>query len=103
MSAREAAIREALRAVDDPELGINIVDLGLVYDVSDTGNGVYEVRMTLTSMGCPLTEHIAEQVHAACAGLEGVRRVRIEWVWDPPWTPEAVSEEARLYLRVLGY
>ena len=96
-----ADIEEALREVVDPELGINIVDLGLVYGVVVATDGSVTVDMTLTSAGCPLTDVIEAQ---ACAAVEGLAtQVRINWVWMPPWGPGNITPEGREQLRALGF
>jgi metal-sulfur cluster biosynthetic enzyme len=88
------AVLEALKGVVDPELGLNIVDLGLVYGVEVDEDRVL-VRMTLTTPGCPLGSLIAEQARKALDALAGVKEAKLELVWDPPWTPERMSEAAR--------
>lgn len=94
-----ARLREALKAVQDPEVGINIVDLGLVYRVaSDEGRVAADI--TLTSAGCPLAAHMAEQARAALQAAAPGREVVLRIVWDPPWEPAMMSEEAR---RSLGW
>ena len=92
---------EALRDVVDPELGVNVVDLGLVYGVSLDDNKVATVDMTLTSAACPLTDVIEDQTQAALEGL--VSDWRINWVWMPPWGPEKITEDGREQLRALGF
>jgi metal-sulfur cluster biosynthetic enzyme len=85
----------ALRQVVDPELGINIVDLGLVYDV-EILDGQVRVKMTMTSPACPLHDYLSEMVHTAIGVcVPNVRSVEVVLVWDPPWSPERMSEEAR--------
>lgn len=97
MTDLEAKVRAALKTVFDPELHINIVDLGLVYDVREEG-GVVEVEMTLTSPGCPLAGMIDKEVHAAVMKVRGVKKVMLELIWDPPWTSEMMSDEAKAEL-----
>ncbi|HRC07305.1 MAG TPA: metal-sulfur cluster assembly factor, partial [Miltoncostaeales bacterium] len=80
--ASDGEIRDAMMQVEDPELGINVVDLGLLYGVSQDDAGNVTLEMTLTSMGCPLTEKIIEDSRAALEPLEGVNGVDINWVWD---------------------
>jgi metal-sulfur cluster biosynthetic enzyme len=99
-------IEEALKDVVDPELGINIVDLGLVYDLNVDGDNIATIDMTLTSAACPLTEMIEEQVSAALVGgPDGglVTDFRINWVWLPPWGPEKITEDGREQMRALGF
>lgn len=98
-NVHEATILEALQQVIDPEIGVNIVDLGLVYGVSIT-DGVVKVRMTLTTPGCPMHESISWGVKNAVQGLEGVADAEVELVWDPPWHPSLISEQGRIALRV---
>jgi metal-sulfur cluster biosynthetic enzyme len=101
-------IEEALRDVVDPELGVNIVDLGLVYDMSMAEQGVLTIDMTLTSAACPLTDMIEDQINAALLG-EGsivagdVTDFTINWVWLPPWGPERITDDGRDQLRALGF
>jgi metal-sulfur cluster biosynthetic enzyme len=92
---------EALRDVVDPELGINVVDLGLVYGVNVDAERVATIDMTLTSAACPLTDVIEDQTQAALDGL--VNDFRINWVWLPPWGPEKITEDGREQLRALGF
>ncbi len=92
-------IREALKKVIDPEIGINIVDLGLIYDVQVEG-GAAHVRMTLTVPGCPLANMLTMQAEKAVRKLEGITDVKIELTWDPPWNPKMMSDEAK---RKLGW
>ncbi len=94
-------VTEAMKDVVDPELGINVVDLGLVYgaDVDEHSNTV--LSMTLTSAACPLTDVIEDQTRAALDGL--VNDFRIEWVWMPPWGPDKITDDGREMLRALGF
>jgi FeS assembly SUF system protein len=91
-------VREALKQVIDPEIGINIVDLGLVYDVAVGEEGKVDVTMTLTSPGCPLGPVIHAQVNSAVGDLDGVTDIAVNIVWSPPWRPEMMSEDAKLEL-----
>jgi metal-sulfur cluster biosynthetic enzyme len=88
---------EVLRGVEDPELGMDIVDLGLMYDVEVEGGNVKVVH-SLTSMGCPAGPMIQEGIHEAVAGLAGVENVEVELTWDPPWTPDKMSDDAKFIL-----
>jgi len=99
----EEEIRSAMKVVEDPELGVNIVDLGLLYGSSVDENGHVVLDMTLTSMGCPLTEQILDDSRAALLPLEGVESVDINWVWDPPWSPDAMTEEGKFLMKVMGF
>lgn len=92
----------ALEEVDDPELPISLVDLGLIYDVRDAGDGVVEVEMTFTAMGCPCVAFIREDVRERLLEEEGVREVRILEVWDPPWTRARMTETGRTRMREFG-
>ncbi|MEU5848844.1 metal-sulfur cluster assembly factor [Saccharopolyspora shandongensis] len=99
-------VEEALRDVVDPELGINVVDLGLVYDIRVDQDNTATVDMTLTSAACPLTDVIEDQARAALTTGPGgglVNDFRINWVWMPPWGPEKITEEGREQLRALGF
>ncbi len=90
-------VREVLRGVFDPELHMNIVDLGLVYDVRIPGE-VVEVDMTLTSPGCPYGPYLIHQVKDTLQSLKGIRDAKVTVVWEPPWGPDKMTEEARLEL-----
>ena len=99
--ANVADVEEALRDVVDPELGINVVDLGLVYDIHVDEKNVATIDMTLTSAACPLTDVIEDQAANALEGL--VDGFRINWVWMPPWGPDKITEDGREQLRALGF
>lgn len=94
MALTETQILDALRQVDDPEMGINIVDLGLVYSVTING-GTVEIKMTLTMRGCPMHDSIIGGVRLVVLNLEDVDDVAVELVWDPPWSPSMMTPEAR--------
>ena len=96
MPTREEVI-EALRVVEDPELGMDIVELGLFYDAEIDGPRV-KILHSLTSMGCPAGPMIQEGIHDAVAALPGVDDVEVELTFDPPWTPEKMSEDAKFIL-----
>jgi metal-sulfur cluster biosynthetic enzyme len=91
------AIRDLLRQVKDPELGVSITDLGLVYDVK-VDNGDVHVRMTLTSPGCPAGDQIVSEANAAIRSLNAVTNVEIELVWEPSWTPELIDPKVRAFM-----
>lgn len=91
-------VRKALRAVKDPELNLNIVDIGLVYDVEVADAGQVHVRMTLTSPGCPAGTEIIDDVKRVVTDLDGVAGVEVELVWDPYWTPEKMDPRVRAFL-----
>jgi metal-sulfur cluster biosynthetic enzyme len=95
-------MREAMKAVMDPELGYNVVDLGLLYDIEKQDDGHVQVTMTLTTMGCPLTELIHQQVSVVLGSLPGVRSVDVEFTFSPPWSPAMMSDEVRDELRAMG-
>jgi metal-sulfur cluster biosynthetic enzyme len=104
----EDALREALRAVLDPEIGINIIDLGLVYGVrteppTDDRPGRAHVTMTLTSMGCPLTELLHQQCTLVLARLPGIDDVDVDFTFTPPWSTDMISVDAREELRAMGF
>jgi metal-sulfur cluster biosynthetic enzyme len=95
-------VQEGLKDVIDPELGVNIVDLGLIYDLSwDDEEDALIISMTLTSAGCPLTDVIEEEMTKSLDGI--VERFRINWVWMPPWGQERISEDGRDMMRALGF
>jgi metal-sulfur cluster biosynthetic enzyme len=96
-----ADVEEALRDVIDPELGINVVDLGLIYGVVIDQNNTAIIDMTLTSAACPLTDVIEDQANTALQGL--TNGMKINWVWMPPWGPDKITEEGRDQLRALGF
>ena len=99
--ANVADIEEALRDVIDPELGINVVDLGLVYGISVEQGRNAVIDMTLTSAACPLTDVLEEQTAEALDGV--VAAFRINWVWMPPWGPEKITDDGRAMMRALGF
>lgn len=99
-------LEEAMRDVVDPELGINVVDLGLVYDfkeIDENGVDVVQLDMTLTSAACPLTDVIEEQSKRALVNSSLCDELRINWVWMPPWGPDKITEDGREQLRALGF
>jgi metal-sulfur cluster biosynthetic enzyme len=99
-------LEEAMRDVVDPELGINVVDLGLVYglNLEQTDSGAIAlIDMTLTSAACPLTDVIEDQSRTALVGAGLVTDIKINWVWNPPWGPDKITEDGREQLRALGF
>jgi metal-sulfur cluster biosynthetic enzyme len=92
---------EAMKDVVDPELGINVVDLGLVYGVDIDEHSNVVLQMTLTSAACPLTDVIEDQTRSALDGI--VNDFRIDWVWMPPWGPDKITDDGREMLRALGF
>ena len=99
--ATEDDVIEAMKDVVDPELGINVVDLGLVYGVSVDDGNVATVNMTLTSAACPLTDVIEDQTRAAVSAV--VSDFAINWVWMPPWGPDKITDDGKDMLRALGF
>ena len=97
----EEDLTEAMKDVVDPELGINVVDLGLVYGITVDQNRVCTIDMTLTSAGCPLTDVLEEQTAQSLDGI--VDAFRINWVWMPPWGPDKITDDGREMLRALGF
>ncbi|NLT26903.1 MAG: metal-sulfur cluster assembly factor [Microbacteriaceae bacterium] len=95
-------VEEALKDVIDPELGVNIVDLGLIYDLNwEDELDALIVSMTLTSAGCPLTDVIEDEMAKSLDGV--VERFKINWVWMPPWGPEKITDDGREMMRALGF
>ncbi|GMU22965.1 MAG: hypothetical protein AMXMBFR13_30490 [Phycisphaerae bacterium] len=94
----EARVIEALRTVYDPEIPVNIYDMGLVYEIKATPEGKVDIRMTLTSPMCPVAGSLPPEVEAKTRAVEGVTDAHVELVWDPPWSMEKLSEEAKLQL-----
>ncbi len=89
---------EALRTVYDPEIPVDIYELGLVYDVAVSPDGDVSIQMTLTAPGCPVAGSLPAEVEARVKAVPGVSEVRVDLVWEPPWSPERMTEEARLAL-----
>ncbi len=101
-----ADLEEAMRDVVDPELGINVVDLGLVYglNLEDGASGkIALIDMTLTSAACPLTDVIEDQARSALVGAGLASDIKINWVWNPPWGPDKITDDGREQLRALGF
>ena len=101
MSASRHDVTEAMKDVIDPELGINVIDLGLVYDVSIDDSNVAVLDMTLTSAACPLQDVIEDQTKSVLQDL--VTDVKINWVWMPPWGPDKITDDGREQLRAIGF
>ena len=97
-AADPIVVEDALKTVHDPEIPVNIFDLGLIYDIDRRKNGDVHITMSLTAPGCPVAGEMPGQVAAAGAAAEGVGAVSVELVWSPPWTPERMSDDARLAL-----
>jgi metal-sulfur cluster biosynthetic enzyme len=94
-------VEESLRDVVDPELGINVVDLGLIYGLAVDDSNVAIIDMTLTSAACPLQDVIEDQIRTALDGQ--VADFRVNWVWMPPWGPDKITDDGRDQLRALGF
>lgn len=92
------AVRKALRAVKDPELGLNIVDIGLVYDITVSDQGDAHVKMTLTSPGCPSGPEIMEDARVVVQQMDGINSAEVELVWEPYWTPDRMDPRVRAFL-----
>ena len=93
-------IMKVLEEVIDPEIGLNVVDLGLIYDVQITEDNIVKIKMTLTTPGCPLGAFIAADVDRRVKAIDGVKDAKIEVTFDPPWTPDRMSDKAK---KMLGY
>lgn len=94
-------IIEAIKTVSDPEIMINVYDLGLIYKVNQSDNGDLQIEMTLTAPACPMAEILPQQVADAAAAVKGVGKVEVKVVWEPAWSLERLSEEAKLMLEML--
>ena len=92
---------EAMKEIIDPEIGVNIIDLGLVYGLQESEDGALLINMTLTSAGCPLQDVIEEQTAEALDSV--VDAFRINWVWMPPWGPEQITEDGKQMMRAIGF
>jgi FeS assembly SUF system protein len=99
--ALQARVLEALKTVRDPEIPVNLVDLGLIYELIVRRDGTVYVEMTLTTPACPVAGSLPGQVEEAVRGVDGVTDVRVKLVWTPPWTRERMTEEAKLELGLL--
>ena len=94
---------EALKVVKDPEIPVNVVDLGLIYNVDVKDEGEVDIEMTLTSMGCPVQDMIQADAELACMKVDGVKKVNVEFVWSPPWSPEKMSDDGKKQMRMFGF
>ena len=97
------ALLEALKVVKDPEIPVNVVDLGLIYNVDVKPGGEVDIDMTLTSMGCPVQDMNQADAELACMQVEGVNKVNVEFVWSPPWSPSKMSEDGKKQMRMFGF
>ena len=102
-SEMQAKILEALKVVRDPEIPVNVVDLGLIYNVDIDDAGEVAIEMTLTSMGCPVQDMIQADAELAAMKVEGVKKVTVEFVWSPPWSPQKMSEDGKKQMRMFGF
>jgi len=100
-SAKMYDITEAIKTVFDPEIPINVYDLGLIYKINQEPSGDLHIDMSLTAPGCPVAGILPQQVADAAASVKGVGRVEVEVVWEPAWTLERLSDEARMMLEML--
>jgi metal-sulfur cluster biosynthetic enzyme len=101
-SVRAACI-EALKVVRDPEIPVNIVDLGLVYQLDVDNDGSVGVEMTLTSMGCPVQDMIQADVELACMKVDGVNKVSVSFVWSPAWSTDKMTDDGKKQMRMFGF
>jgi len=96
-------ILEALKVVRDPEIPVNVVDLGLVYNLDVDDEGHVAIDMTLTSMGCPVQDLIQSDAELAVMKVDGVSRVTVDFVWSPPWTPQKMTDDGKKQMRMFGF
>ncbi len=96
-------ILEALKVVRDPEIPVNVVDLGLVYKLDVDDEGHVNIDMTLTSMGCPVQDLIQSDAELAVMKVDGVSRVSVDFVWSPPWTPQKMTDDGKKQMRMFGF
>lgn len=101
--ALKAEILESLKVVRDPEIPVNVVDLGLIYDVRIADDGAVDVDMTLTSMGCPVQDMIQADAELAVMRVDGVSRVNVEFVWSPPWSTDKMTDDGKKQMRMFGF
>ena len=94
----EAEVADALRTCFDPEIPVNIYELGLIYEIKVDPSGAVEIKMTLTSPNCPAAQSLPAEVQAKAKGVPGVTEATVDVVWDPPWEPSKMSEAAKLQL-----
>ena len=94
---------EALKVVKDPEIPINVVDLGLIYRCEIDEEGAVEVDMTLTSMGCPVMDMIQADAEMAVMQVDGVKKVTVEFVWSPPWSTEIMTDDGKKQMKMFGF
>ena len=99
----EAQVLEALKVVKDPEIPVNVVDLGLIYGVDIAEGGLVDITMTLTSVGCPVQDLIRADAEMAVGRLDGVSSVNVEFVWTPPWGPDKMTDDGKRQMRMFGF
>ncbi len=106
-SPEQEALRQqvltALKVVHDPEIPVNIVDLGLVYDVDVRDNGHVDITMTLTTMGCPVQDMIQTDAELAAMKVDGVQSAAVEFVWSPPWSLQKMTDDGKKQMRMFGF
>ena len=95
-------VLEVLKTCYDPEIPVNISDLGLIYDITIADNTV-SIKMTLTAVGCSLGPQLISEIQSKMLGIDGIEDCKVEMVWSPPWTPERLSEDGRLSLQAMGF
>jgi metal-sulfur cluster biosynthetic enzyme len=103
VEAKKAELMEAMKVVRDPEIPVNIVDLGLIYKLELSDEGNVDIDMTLTSMGCPVQDMLQADVELACKSVEGVKAVTVNFVWSPPWSTEKMSDDGKEMMRMFGF
>lgn len=101
--AMREKVLEALKVVRDPEIPVNVVDLGLVYEVGVDAAGNVGIEMTLTSMGCPVQDLIQADAELAVMKVDGVNSVTVDFVWSPPWSPQKMTEDGKRQMRMFGF
>jgi metal-sulfur cluster biosynthetic enzyme len=101
MVTRDQVI-DVLKTCFDPEIPVNIWDLGLIYDIT-IANGIVDIKMTLTAVGCSMGPQLVSEVEAKLLSVDGVEDCKVEMVWSPPWRPERLSEDGRFSLQAMGY
>jgi metal-sulfur cluster biosynthetic enzyme len=104
---QKAQLREevlaALKVVRDPEIPVNVVDLGLIYNVDIGDDGAVSIEMTLTSMGCPVQDMIQADAELATMKVEGVKKVDVSFVWSPPWSTDKMTDDGKKQMRMFGF
>ncbi|WP_308557734.1 metal-sulfur cluster assembly factor [uncultured Lactobacillus sp.] len=100
LNEKEKAVYDALAKVIDPELGVSLIDLGLIYDIDVDDEGLCKINWTLTTMGCPIIDVLTDLIHKAAMSIDGIKKCDVKLVYYPQWTPDKMSREARLILGV---